>query len=48
VSFTDATEASFWIDGKTLKKTKFKGGYPAFSTVLPPDEAGFLKLVSRN
>jgi hypothetical protein len=39
---------SIWISGGTLKKTKVKGGYPAFSTVLPPDEAGFLKLISRD
>jgi hypothetical protein len=39
---------SLWISGKTLKKTEFKGGYPAFSTVLPADEAGLLKLVSRD
>ena len=36
---------SFWITGKALKKSEFKGGYPAFSMVLPTDEVGFLKLV---
>jgi hypothetical protein len=39
---------SLWISGKALKKSEFKGGYPAFSIVLPTDEAGFIKLVSRD
>ena len=39
---------SIWISGKALKKSEFKGGFPAFRMILPTDEAGFLKLVSRD
>ena len=48
VALTFAAGRVIWIDGKALKKSRFKYGYPAFSIILPDNEKSFEKIRPRD